>query len=400
MTPPTVARATQSEQAPFAVLGRLLGAGGDTGIGDVIGAVVVSGGRIIAVEAPADTARLPALRFQAAFVAPGFIDLQINGGFGFEVGEDPGALRALAARLPATGVTSFLPTLVSRNEAAYRRAFTSHAAASGHPDPAAATMLGIHLEGPLLSPARAGAHERAAIEGADAALVERLADPACVRLVTLAPERPGARDLIATLVARGIVVSLGHTDASFDAFTAGVDAGATLATHVFNAMSPLHHREPGAVGAPLTDDRVIATIVADGVHTHPAVFRLVARAKGADRLALVTDAVQGAGGPPGPSALAGREITVDERAARLPDGTLAGSVLTMERAVRNAVDFADLSPQAAVHLATAVPARALGLGGKGRLTVGADADIVLLDQSLRVVHTFVGGVLAHSREHA
>lgn len=194
-----------------------------------------------------------------------------------------------------------------------------------------------------------------------------------------------------------MIVSLGHTDASFETFTAAVDAGATLATHVWNAMSPLHQRAPGATGAALTDDRVTALVIADGVHTHPAVLRLTVRAKGFDRLALITDAMAGAGLAPGPTVLGGRAVTVDLTSARLADGTLAGSTLTLDRAVRNAVGLTGISEAAAVHLATAVPARALGLPNRGRLVVGADADIVLLDEDLTVMATYVGGVRAYSR---
>ncbi len=378
---------------PFALLGRLIGVDDNPGADPIEGAVVVDRGKIVAIERPAILSRLPPRRFQAAFVAPGFIDLQINGGFGFEVGPDPADLRALAERLPETGVTAFLPTLVSRTEDTYQTAFAAYdAVAREGTRPGAARILGLHLEGPLLAPTRAGAHDRAPIVAATASLLDRLADPTRVRLITLAPERPDALGLIALLRARGIVVSLGHTDASFDIFTAGVDAGATLATHVFNAMSPFHHRDPGATGAALIDDRVIALMIADGVHTHPAALKLAIRAKGIDGLGLVTDAIAGTGLPPGPSRLAGRAVTVDNASARLVDGTLAGSTLTLDRAIRNMVAFADLSAGAAVHLATRVPARALGLPGLGRLAVSGDADVVLLNQDLGVMTTFVGGI--------
>lgn len=385
---------------PFALQGRLLLGG--AGATAVDGAVVISQGKIVYLDVPADPDCLPTRRLVAPFIAPGLIDMQINGAFGFEVGDDPQALWGLAARLPATGVTAFLPTLVSRNENEYPAALAAFdaaalAAGSGAAH-VAAHMLGLHLEGPLLSLTRAGAHKSDAIEGASAALIDRLADPARVRMITLAPERAEAVTLIARLRARGVIVSLGHTDASFDTCMAAIDAGATLATHIFNAMSPFHHRAPGATGAALTDDRVTALMIADGVHTHPAALRLAIRAKGIERLALVTDAVAGAGLPPGPTTLAGRAITVDRTSARLADGMLAGSILTLDQAVRNAVAFARLSEAAAVHLASGVPARVLGLANKGHLSVGADADIVLLDQDLGVMATFVGGVLAYARD--
>jgi N-acetylglucosamine-6-phosphate deacetylase len=361
------------------------------------GAVVVDAGRIVAIESPAMAERLPGRRLEAEFVAPGFVDLQVNGSFGFEVGPDPDALRALCEHLPRTGVTSFLPTLISATEEDYGLAFSAFRSVMASPAPGpSARAWGLHLEGPLLAPKRAGAHERAIVEAASVHLVERIADPALVRLVTLAPERSGALALIASLRARGLTISLGHTDASFEDFIAGVDAGATLATHVFNAMSGFHHREPGATGAALTDDRVTALLIADGVHCHSAAFRLVLRAKGIDRLGLVTDAIAGAGLPPGRSRLGGRDVQIDGVSARLGDGRLAGSTLTLDQAVRNAVAFGGLTPSAAVHLASAIPARAVGLGMCGRLSVGANADIVLLSRDLGVEATFVGGALAPS----
>jgi len=375
---------------PFAVVGRLLGG---QGASQAPATVVVKQGRIAA----ADEATLaPGLR--AAYIAGGYVDLQVNGGFGFEVGADATALRALADRLPSTGVTAFLPTLVSLPEAAYPACFAAVdaevAAQARGERPRAARILGLHLEGPLLAPTRAGAHERAAIEAASAELLRRLADPKRVRLVTLAPERAGALSLIAELRARGITVSLGHTDASFETFTAGIDAGATMTTHVWNAMSPLLHRAPGAAGAALSDDRVIAMAIPDGVHTHWAAFRVAARAKGPGRLVLVTDAISAAGVAPGTPglALAGRAVTVDETSARLSDGTLAGSTLTMDAAVRNAIQFGGLAHDDAENAATRTPLRALGMD---TLAVGGPADLVLLDADFTVRATIVGGQLAY-----
>lgn len=379
---------------PLALIGTVLGSAG----APRPGAVVVEGGRIGRVLEAAGSGALPRRQLRAAYVAPGFLDLQVNGAFGHEVNDDPAALLALAGLLLATGVTAFLPTLVSRPAQHYARCFAAFDAARAQAG-AGARLLGLHLEGPLLAPARGGAHDRAAIEGATAALLEDLADPARVALVTLAPERPDALPLIARLRASGVAVSLGHTDASFDAFTAGVDAGATLATHVWNAMSPLHHRAPGATGAALIDDRVTALAIPDGVHTHPGVFALALRAKGPDRLGLVTDAVAAAGTPAGTvTALAGRSVTTDGVGARLDDGTLAGSMLTMDAAVRNARRFGGLSAAAAVHLATTVPARALGLLAAGPLVrAGGVADLVLLDEELQVQATLIGGRVVFQR---
>ena len=385
---------------PFAVRGRLVRGPGEAREA----AVIVDQGMVAAIESPVLPARLPPRCLDSAFVAPGFVDLQVNGGFGWEVGGDPGALRALAQRLPTTGVTTFLPTLISGHQEDYQRSFAAFQVARAA-DPVGARMPGMHLEGPLLSVTRSGAHERAPIEAATAAMLEQLVDPLLVRLVTLAPERPGALALIASLKARGVLTSLGHTDAPFDVFTQGVDAGATLVTHLFNAMSPFHHRHPGATGAALVDARLTALLIADGVHCHPAAFHLAAQVKGTDRLALVTDAIAAAGLLPGSSTmttLGGRALVVTETSARLVTGTpaeegpLAGSVLTMDRAVRNAATFAGVPAATALSWASQVPARAIGLQGAGRLAVGDPADIVLLDDRLFVEATFIGGVLVHS----
>jgi N-acetylglucosamine-6-phosphate deacetylase len=330
----------------------------------------------------------------AAIVTPGLIDLQINGGFGFEVGDDAGALRALAARLPATGVTAFLPTLVSRAAADYGAALDAFETAThaGDGDGAGATPLGLHLEGPLLAGTRAGAHARAAIEAATPALLDQAVARGTVRLVTVAPERPGALALIGRLRAQGVAVSLGHTDASAAELTAGVDAGATMITHLFNAMSPFSHRAPGAVGAALVDDRVVAGVIADGLHADPMALRLALAAKGPSGLALVTDATAAAGLAPGRFELGGVGIVSDGRAARLAsDGTtLAGSTLTLDQALRNFIAFTGVAIEDALGMVTSVPSWLLGLGDRGRLAPGACADLVLWSERLEVETTFFG----------
>src|SRR3569832_499399 len=381
----------QLDDQPLALLGTLLGTSGDS----PAGAVIVEAGRITQVLVSPDARQLPPRQLQAADVAPGFVDLQGNGAFGHEVDDSAAALVALARSLPATGVTTFLPTLVSRAPERYPRCFAAFdvARAATTVDRLPSRPLGLHLEGPLLSPARAGAHDAAAIAGATAASLNQLADPGRVALVTLAPERRDALMLITHLRARGIAVSLGHTDASFDAFTAGVDAGATLATHVWNAMSPLRHRAPGATGAALIDDRVTALAIADGVHTHPAAIALAVRAKGPDRLGLVTDAVAAACTAAGTiTALAGRPVSTDGGSARLQDGTQAKSTLTMDQAVRNACRLGALSPASAVHMATTVPARAMGwLDAGPLLRFGVVVVLVLLVVVLFVLVFLVCG---------
>ncbi len=377
----------------FSVAGRLLLDGSL-----VPGAVVVEGERIVEVRTGAP-GELPGPRLDAAIVSPGLIDLQCNGGFGFEVGGDAAALRGLAARLPETGVTTFVPTVISAGPAQYRAAAAALAAvrstlSGGAPR---AWPAGLHLEGPLLSPARAGAHDPAAIAVADATLddvLEELLAARAVRVVTLAPERPGAVARIARLVAAGVAVALGHTDAAFEQMLDGADAGATLATHLFNAMSPFQHRAPGAAGAALVDDRLTVSLIADGVHAHPAALNLALRAKGPDRIALVTDAVAAAGAPAGTYALGGAPIVSDGQSARRPDGTLAGSTLTLDHAVALMIHLGGARPDAALTMTTAVPAARLGLTDRGRLAPGARADLALWSAALTVVDTIVGGALA------
>lgn len=377
---------------PFAVRGRLLL---DGALAE--GAVVVAAGRMEAIVRDPRPADLPSTTIEASIVAPGLIDLQVNGGFGVEVGHDPEAIRRLARELPRTGVTAFLPTVISSPASFYPGLFAAVAAASVA---VGARPLGLHLEGPFLSPARAGAHRREVIAAASDRLFDDLLRSEAARLVTLAPERPGGLDRIRRLRERGVVVSLGHADAGYEAFVAGVDAGATMATHLYNAMSPFGHREPGAIGAALVDDRVTVGLIADGVHCHPASVRLALNAKGAERVALVSDMMAAAGMPPGSFTLGGQSVTTDPSSARLDDGTLAGSLLTLDQAVRNVVAWTGLGPATALRLASEVPARVMGMESRGRIAVGAAADLALFDDNLEITATIVGGDVVYRRDDA
>jgi N-acetylglucosamine-6-phosphate deacetylase len=379
-------------EEPYAIRGDVL-----LGSELVPGAIVVVDGRIAEVLRAPHDGDLPERVHEAPIIAPGLIDLQVNGGYGVEVGEDPDALRHLAGRLPATGVTAFLPTVVSAEADSYARVFPAFDSAR---EADGARLLGLHLEGPFLSPARKGAHRPELIEAADDDLFAELLRSDTLRLMTLAPERPGATARIAALRERGVVVSLGHSDATYEEFVAGIDAGATMATHLYNAMSPFRHRAPGAIGAALTDDRVAIGLVVDGVHSHPASVRLALRAKGVERVALVTDMMAAAGMPPGDYALGGQRVLVDRTSARLGDGTLAGAILTLDQAVRNAVAWGGASTGEALRMASEVPARLLGLGNAGRLVVGGEADLVLLDELLTVQATIIGGRTVYRREGA
>ena len=338
--------------------------------------VVVDGEHIVAVGSGADGDG-ELVDAGGCLVVPGFVDIQCNGAAGIDLTVEPERVTELAQLLPRWGVTAWLPTVVTAEPEARARAVEAIAAAPV-PDGAAA-VVGVHLEGPFLAPSRTGAHDRRWVTDP---VDEGWSAGGGVALVTLAPELPGALDLVRALVSRGVVVAVGHTDATLDEVAAAVDAGASLVTHLFNAMAPLHHRDPGPVGAALTDDRLRVGIIVDGVHVHPAAVDLAWRAAG-PRLVLVTDAVAAMGSP--------GHRTGD--GVRLPDGVLAGSDLSMDQAVRNLVAFTGCTPAEAVAAASASPAEAVGATGRGTLTPGAVADIAILDDQLRVVTTIVRGVV-------
>lgn len=374
---------------PAAIRGRLL-----LGTELIPGAVLLGPGGHIEDIVRGDATKLPEPVWEAHIVAPGFIDLQVNGGFGVNLGGGPLALRTLAARLPATGVTAFLPTLVSSPPDLYARAFAAFREAD---IVCGARPLGFHLEGPFLSPRRPGAHLRDLIEDARIELIDEFFQQSSyVRLITVAPERSDILAHIVKLCAAKIPVSLGHTDATYEEFEAGVDAGATMATHLFNAMAPFSHREPGVVGAALLDDRVTVGLIADGIHVHPASVALTLRCKGYDRVALVTDMVAAAGMPDGEYTLGVRRVIRRGGAVRLEDGTLAGSVLTMDQAVRNVVRWGVPIAQA-LHMASVVPARMLGIADQGQIRVGGATEFVLLDADLRVQATIGDGQILYQR---
>ena len=368
---------------PLALRGKLV-LGGEL----VDGAVVIEGDRIAAISRSGRDGDLPTTVIDAPIVSPGFVDLQVNGAYGVEVHDSADALALIARSLPATGVTAFLPTIISSLPDAYDRAFAVHDAARGS---AGARILGLHLEGPFLAPERKGAHPVEAIEDATDELFARLVGWPSLRLMTLAPERHGGIERIRQLVARGVLVSLGHSESTWEQFETGVDAGARMATHLYNAMSSFTHREPHAAGAALTDDRVTVGLISDGVHSHPASVRLAVRAKGVERVALVTDQMAAAGMPPGRYQLGGQSVETDGRSAILKPGVLAGSIVLMHDAVRLAAEFAGISLASAIRMATEVPAALLGEPTLGRLVIGGAADVVLLGGDLAVRATWVDG---------
>jgi N-acetylglucosamine-6-phosphate deacetylase len=317
--------------------------------------------------------------------APGFVDLQVNGFAGVDlIDADADGYRRAGEGLLETGVSAYLPTFISAPEEQLVAALRALPIDTGGP-----RILGAHLEGPFIAEKRLGIHRASARRDPDPALLERLLAAGPVRLMTLAPELEGAPELIDLLLARGIAVSCGHSDATAEQANEAFDQGARTVTHLFNAMRPFLHRDPGLAGAALSRDDVVVQIILDGVHLAEETGRVVWQAA-AGRVALVTDSVAGAGLGDGVYLLGGFEIEMRDGVARGPGGVLAGSGLTMVEAVRNlhalGVPLAD-----ALAAASTVPAQVIGLPTLGRLDVDLPADVVVLDDNLEIDRVFVGG---------
>ena len=323
------------------------------------------------------------------WVVPGFVDIHVHGGAGADFSSGrPDHARRIVGLHRRHGTTTMLASLVTGD---IDTMVASVASLADLVD--AGELAGIHLEGPFLAPARCGAHDPGLLRAPEPDLVDRLisAGRTQIRMVTLAPEQPAAIDAIRRLTDAGVVVAVGHTDATYEQTRAAIDAGATVGTHLFNAMRPPHHREPGPVPALLEDDRVSAELICDGVHLHPAVIRWAVRTASARRVALVTDAMAAAGAGDGDYLLGQLTVRVRDGVARQPDGSIAGSTLTMDRAFRCAVD-AGASVEEAVTMASTTPARALGLADEiGSITAGRQADLVVLDQALRAAAVMAKG---------
>ena len=320
-------------------------------------------------------------------VTPGFIDLQVNGLAGQDAASGADAIAAISSALPRYGVTGFLPTLISRpiDEAVAFVKACAAAAASG------ARVLGAHVEGPFLNPKYRGAHDLECLLLPTPTHVQTLLTRP-PRMLTLAPELPGALQAVEMLTASGVTVSAGHSGASFAEAEQGFVAGVRFGTHLFNAMAPLHHREPALPGALLAEERVTIGLIADGIHVHPAMLALAVRMAGTGRVSLTSDSTAAAGSPPGRYMIAGRETFSDGTSIRLADGTLAGSAVTMNRMVHLMASLPGLTLRDAVEMATLTPARVLGIeGDAGVIRRSARADLVILDPDQRVRLTMVGG---------
>ena len=334
------------------------------------------------------------------WLLPGFIDVHVHGGVGREAMDaDPDGLRQLARFYAEHGVTSFLPTTWTAPHEDIMVALETIAVVQQEGTGGAA-ILGAHVEGPYLNPARCGAQDSRQIRraGRDEALA--ILDTGIIRLLALAPEYPENHWLIDECARRGITVSAAHTAATYADMQQAVALGLSQTTHTYNAMTGLHHREPGTLGAALTMDSISCELIADNVHVHPAAMNLLYLAKGPDRTLLITDAVRGAGLPEGTSYdQDGRPVVVRDGAAYLPGDTLAGSTLTMDRALRNFIAATGAPLEVVWPTTSRTAARQLGLDGrKGSLEVGKDADLVLLDANLDVRLTVVGGQVVYERE--
>ena len=324
-------------------------------------------------------------------LVPGFIDLQINGAFGMDFSTDPETIWQVGERLVQYGVTSFLPTIVSAPPETIH-----HAQAVLQMGPPVgyrgARVLGLHLEGPYLNPEKSGAHNPEYITLPDRVVYEEWNPANHVRLVTLAPELAGSLPAIQALVQNGVVVGAGHSQADLSQAQAGLEAGICYGTHLFNAMPPLDHRKPGLVGALLEHPHTIAGIIVDGIHVDPTIIKLTWKILGAHRTNLVTDAMAALGMPPGEYQLGGRTVFVDGTSARLEDGRLSGSLLSLDQALRNLMAYTGCDLSEALTTVTQVPACLLHLERTlGNLVIGSKADLVLLTSEAHVAGVWING---------
>jgi N-acetylglucosamine-6-phosphate deacetylase len=360
-------------------------------------ALVIEGPKIASIEARRRAAG-PAERLidaRGLWVAPGLIDVHVHGSAGHDTMDaTPEALHGMARFFARHGVTCYLPTTIAASPQAILPAIENVAHCPQPQD--GAHHLGVHLEGPYLNPDHRGAQPLEHLRDPDPREYGTWLATGCVRLITVAPELDGALALVEQGISEGVEFAVGHSGASYEQVLEAADCGLRQATHTFNGMLGLHHRIPGTLGAVLADDRIYAQVIVDGAHVHPAVVKLLVRAKGVSRTILITDAIRAAGLRDGEYDLGGQTITVREGIPRTAAGGLAGSSLTLDAGLRNAINCTGLSLEEALPMATSVPAEVMGLAGrKGVLAPGADADVILLDADLNVRLTMVAGQVVY-----
>lgn len=355
-------------------------------------------GRI--VEISADLIEQPGEQLVDAagqMLVPGFVDVHIHGYGGKDTMDGREAIEHMARGLVKHGVTGFLPTTMAASIEDTRNSLqAAHDLMQREPN--GSRVLGCHLEGPFLSTSKKGAQPAQFIIEPTMENYLKIADGLedAAKLMTIAPEMEGATQLISALRDK-MALSAGHTDASIDQMEQGADAGITQVTHLFNGMNSLTHRAPGVPGAALTDERIHAQMIADLLHLHPATLKLAWLSKGAEGCILITDAMEATGMPDGQYKLGANDVTVKNREARLADGTIAGSTLTLDRAVRNMIQTVGVPAEQAIAMATSTPADSIGETERGRIEVGNHADLVLLDADYEVVATIVAGEFAYQR---
>ena len=347
------------------------GAGFHTGL-----KVRTENGRIM--ETGEDLSLLPGeerVDLEGDYLLPGFVDVHIHAYQGRDTMEGEEAVRAMSRGLAQLGVAAFCPTTMSASEEDTRTAVEGIRSVMERHEPGGARVIGAHMEAPFLQEKKAGAQRKEFFRDPDWEALERMTgrNPGAVKLITIAPERGGSGEFIRQAAGHGIHVSIGHTDADAETVHRAADDGADHVTHLFNAQTPLHHRKPGVPGAALTDERLYCEIICDGVHLHRDIVRLVVRCKGAFRAIAITDAMEAAGMPDGEYALGGQRVLVSEGEARLEDGTLAGSVLTMPKALENLIHRFGIAPGDACAMVTSTPADSVGEERLGRILPGSPA---------------------------
>src|SRR5215218_6066412 len=326
-----------------------------------------------------------------SLILPGFVDLQVNGAFGIDVASESDRLPELSEALLSTGTTSYVPTVISSPESIYEEALPAIAAAASR-SPSGAEVLGVHLEGPFINLEKRGAHAAAHVARPNTDLLAHLLDLGPVRMITLAPELEGAGELMALASNRGAVVLAGHSDVAFEPAYGALDGRVVGVTHLFNAMSAMHHREPGLPGAAFAHPRAVCGLISDGLHVHPEMVGLAFRMLGPDRICLVTDAIAAAGMRDGEYRLATRTVYVDGGVPKLGSGAIAGSVLTMREAFKNILAFTGCTVPEAARMASTSPATLIGeVRRKGRLVPGYDADVTILAPDLSVQAVWLSG---------